>query len=128
VLNAFTLQSSAWINSGNGKFVNQQLPNEAQLFPVYALNIDDYDGDGTKDIVLGGNLYKAKPETGIYAAGYGLLLLGDGTGKFSTMSPQKSGLSVKGEIRGLRQIKRRSTPSLLVAKNNDKMEILTIAK
>ena len=40
---------------------------------VYAIE-DDFDADGDLDLVLGGNLYRAKPEVGIYDASHGLYL------------------------------------------------------
>jgi hypothetical protein len=128
VLNTFTLETMVWINDGKGTFSRRLLPAEAQFFPVYALSIEDYDADNNFDILMGGNLYRAKPETGIYAAGYGLLLKGDGSGNFKAVSGAESGLSIAGEIRGLKKIKRGSKSSVLIAKNSDKLEILNLSK
>jgi hypothetical protein len=128
VLNTFTLETIVWINDGKGTFSRRLLPAEAQFFPVYALSIEDYDADNNFDILMGGNLYRAKPETGIYAAGYGLLLKGDGSGNFKAVSGAESGLSIAGEIRGLKKIKRGSKSSVLIAKNSDKLEILNLSK
>jgi hypothetical protein len=83
VLNAYALETAVWLNKGNGTFVRHILPVEAQFFPVYAIVVDDFTHDGASDILLSGNQYRAKPETGIYAAGYGLLVRGDGHGNFS---------------------------------------------
>ena len=55
---------------------------QAQLSPVYGIEILDLNGDGHQDILLGGNLYRAKPEVGRYDASYGVCLSGDGKGNF----------------------------------------------
>ena len=76
VLSAKVLESSMAINNGNGSLTLRPLPVEAQFSPVYAISIDDYDDDGIKDILLAGNLFNAKPETGRYDASYGTFLKG----------------------------------------------------
>ena len=60
--------SGILINQGNFNFAWSELPQEAQLSPVYAIESVDVDQDGDLDLFLGGNLFKAKPEVGIYDA------------------------------------------------------------
>ncbi len=122
LLEARDLESAVWINTGNNSFSRQSLPREAQFFPVYSVSASDFDGDGKIDIVLGGNLHRAKPETGIYDAGYGLLLTGDGQGKFAAMHPSRSGLQVKGEIRSFGLLSLSGRRILLVGKSNSAPE------
>ena len=124
ILNAYTLETGVWLNNKNGTFAKQILPIEAQFFPVYAMLIDDFTGDGHADILLGGNQYRAKPETGIYAAGYGLLLKGDGTGNFQSVLASASGLSIKGEIRAMKKIEWEGRKYILVGKNNGRIGTL----
>ncbi|WP_276374999.1 VCBS repeat-containing protein [Chryseolinea sp. H1M3-3] len=128
VLNAYSFQTAVWLNTGKSSFLKIDLPIQAQFFPVYALHLDDYDYNGTLDILMGGNLHRAKPETGIYAGGYGLLLSGDGHGGFKAVAAEKSGLKIKGEIRGFRKINNGEGAILLVAKNNDTIEVLNLSK
>ena len=80
-LEAKEMRSSVLINNRNGTFTIKPLPTEAQLSPVNGITVNDYDGDGKADILLGGNFYQSKPEAGIYDASYGLLLKGDGKGR-----------------------------------------------
>ena len=61
-------------NQGEFDFENTRTPQEAQLSPVYAINHLDADDDGDLDLILGGNLFKVKPEMGIYDASYGTFL------------------------------------------------------
>ena len=112
------LESVILLNNGNGTFEIKPLPMEAQLAPVYAILIKDLDGDGQKDIVLGGNLHNVKPEIGRYDANYGIFLKGINN-DFKVLSPQESGLYLDGEIRDLKIIKIGNKEMLAVIKNND---------
>ena len=106
--------SAVLINQGDFNFTLKDLPQEAQLSPVYAIESTDVDGDGDKDLFLGGNLFKAKPEVGIYDASYGTYLENTGDGNFRSFKDGK-GFSVKGEVRDIKAIDK----TLLVFRNND---------
>jgi hypothetical protein len=123
VLTAGDLASSVWLNSGKGSFTRSLLPPRAQFSPVYALLADDFTGDGNTDILLGGNLYRAKPETGIHDASYGLLLAGDGKGNFAHVLSPLSGILVKGEIRALQGWRQAGAQKVMVGKNNAPPEL-----
>ncbi len=123
-LDVYTLETGVWINTGKGTFTKRSLPVQAQFFPVYALLVDDFTGDGILDILLGGNLFRAKPETGIYAGGYGLLLKGDQKGNFVSVSATESGLHVQGEIRKFVKLNSRGKTYVLVGKNNDQIQVV----
>ncbi len=123
ILNAYTLETRVWINAG-GKFEHHALPVEAQFSPVYAVLVQDFNGDGNLDILLGGNLYRAKPETGIYDASRGLLLFGGGDGSFESVSSKNSGINIKGEIRAFSAIKHREGKVIVIGKNNGLIELL----
>ncbi|MGD0756194.1 MAG: VCBS repeat-containing protein, partial [Bacteroidales bacterium] len=85
-LTARYMESCVMINMGNGTFRLTPLPVEAQFSPVYAICAEDFDHDGICDILIGGNQYRAKPETGIYDASYGLFLKGDTGGTWKSVS------------------------------------------
>ncbi|MBN8684576.1 MAG: VCBS repeat-containing protein [Chitinophagales bacterium] len=96
VLKAEQLQSCIFRNMGNGRFRVEPLPAAAQRTPVYAIALADMNGDGLKDLLLGGNQERCKPETGVYLATQGQVFLADGKGGFG-VKPQSMG--VEGEIR-----------------------------
>jgi hypothetical protein len=123
-LNAYTFETAVLINNKNGTFSKRMLPVQTQFFPVYALLVHDFNGDNNLDILLGGNLHKAKPETGIYAGGYGALIKGDAQGNFEFVPANESGLKIKGEIRSLKKIDVAKGEHILVGKNNDHIEVL----
>ena len=123
-LKAYTFETTVWLNNGNGTFSKGNLPVEAQFAPVYALLVDDFTGDGVLDILMGGNLLRAKPETGLYAGSYGLLMKGDSKGNFFTVPAAESGLSIHGEIRAFKKIERGGRKFILVGKNNERIQVL----
>lgn len=123
-LEADIMESSVFINNKNGTYTRMSLPKEAQLFPVYALSTADYDKDGNIDIVLGGNFYESKPEAGIYDAGYGLLLKGDGKGKFTAVNQQQSGIVIRGAVRDITDLRIKKKNYILIAKNNAAIELI----
>jgi len=122
VLKARYMESCVMINSGQGSFHITQLPVEAQFSPVYAIYAEDFDHDGICDIILGGNQYRAKPETGIYAASYGLFLKGFEGGIWKSVPSLESGLFTKGEMRDLKILTINESRIIAVARNNDNLQ------
>ena len=117
------------MNSGNETFTIKTLPIEAQFSPIYAILIDDFDGDGFQDLLMGGNFSGVPPDLGRYDASYGSVLLGDGTGAFTTTPIQSSGFVVTGEIRQMKKIKTpNSQNQILVARNNNTVAIFNQLK
>ncbi len=121
-LNAKMMESCVLINTGEGSFKIVPLPVEAQFSPVYAIIADDFDHDGNCDILIGGNQYRAKPQTGIYDASYGLLLKGSPDGTWHSVPALESGFFTKGEIRNFKILKVNSEKVLTVARNNDNLQ------
>ncbi|MEO9892130.1 CRTAC1 family protein [Aurantibacter sp.] len=115
---ANTLETTLLINEGNFKFVKSELPSTVQYSPIYAIESGDFDNDGDVDLILGGNLYKAKPEVGRYDASYGLFIENKGNLNFVSTSNNK-GFKVDGEIRSIKKIP--NTNTLIVTRNNDSL-------
>ena len=120
-LEARILETSVLINDGRGAFELRSLPLEAQLAPVYAIAADDFDGDGIVDLVLGGNLYRVKPEVGRYDASRGLFLKGRGDGSFDVWPAGRSGIHIDGELRDLVVLRVGAEFVLLGARNSDSL-------
>ncbi len=127
VLNARVLQSCVMINKG-GKFQWRPLPLEAQFSPVFAVLADDLDHDGLCELLLGGNQYRAKPETGIYAASYGSYLKAKRSGGWSVVPAVKSGFSLTGEMRDLKILRINQQQMIAVVRNNDKLQFYKMNK
>ena len=120
------LESAVLMNTGNATFKMQALPWEAQLTPIYAIHVADFDGDGNKDLLLAGNLSEVKPEIGKYDASYGVCLLGDGRGGFNFVPNRELDLYLNGQVRDMEPINLGKKNILLVAKNNDMVEALEV--
>ena len=128
VLNAYELSTSVAINDGHGKFVLKPLPGEAQISPVFGIEVHDFDSDGNQDILLGGNLYSVRPEVGRYDASFGLYLKGDGAGNFTAIPSIHSGVKIDGEVRDIITLHSAQGDIILTSRNNDTMVALKAQK
>ncbi len=118
-LDAYEFASAFLINDGHGRFSLKAFPVEAQMSPVYGIEISDLDGDGHMDVLLGGNLYRTKPEIGRYDASFGIFLKGDGQANFTAVPASESGVWFDGEVRDIVTLKQSQGDIILVARNND---------
>jgi len=108
--------------SGN-TFKATPLPLAAQMAPVYAIAVDDFDGDNKTDLLLAGNFYGLTPQLGRLDSGFGTLLSGNGGGSFYV---RPSDLSLSGQIRDFVTIQRAGKAPLVIgARNNQSPLVLT---
>lgn len=110
--------SSVLLNQ-NGNLVLENLPDEAQMSPIFAFEIADLDGDSITDFYAGGNFYRLKPEMGRLDGLQGGYFKGLGKGKFKFVSALNSGLVVNGEVRDAIFIDNH----LIVSRNNNSVLI-----
>jgi hypothetical protein len=124
MLEANTFASAIARSDGKGRFVLEALPVEAQLAPVNAIVADDFDRDGHLDLLLGGNFFGVPPSQGRYDASHGVLLRGDGHGRFVPMDAPHSGLEIDGQVRRMREVRTSNGPLVAVARNDDRLLLL----
>jgi len=117
---AHTFATALARNNGDGSFTLIPLPREAQLAPVYAILAQDVDGDGKLDLLLAGNFDGVQPEIGRMSASYGLVLRGDGLGRFTPVPAAQSGFSVPGQARDVQRVRTRRGDLYVVTRNNDR--------
>jgi enediyne biosynthesis protein E4 len=115
-------------NLGQGKFEVSPLPTALQMAPVMAMIVDDFNGDKQKDIFAAGNFYPSNIQMGRYDALLGVTLLGVGNGKFNTLTPVKTGISLDGETRFLKRVLVNDRVCYLSARNNDLVRFFTLTK
>lgn len=96
---------TAYFESGSdGRFHEKPLPIQAQYAPVFTITPLDYDADGKQDLLLCGNVNKARLRFGKSDANYGVLLKGDGKGGFHYVPQHESGLKLWGDVRSVVQV------------------------
>ncbi|MEP7257122.1 MAG: VCBS repeat-containing protein [Flavitalea sp.] len=118
-------QMSSLLLENTGKtFVERQLPAEAQWYPVYSISVADVDGDGRKDIIMGGNQSTARIKFGAYRCGKGDVFINKGSFKFERLSPLQSGIRVTGDIRNSLVVGRQ----LIFGINNERLISYSIQK
>ena len=93
-------ESCLLLNDGSGGFTVQDLPLPAQYSIVFGMAVGDFDNDGNLDAWLNQNYRNTQPEETRWVSGYGCLLLGDGSGGFTSLEPLDSGMRVNAEGRG----------------------------
>tara|TARA_B100001094_G_scaffold305176_1_gene334795 strand:- start:113 stop:1186 length:1074 start_codon:yes stop_codon:yes gene_type:complete len=99
IVEANILSHGVFLNKSKG-MIWRPLHIQAQLAPVFGINVADFDGDGIEDLFLAQNFFAQQRETPRSDGGRGLLLKGKGTGEFNPMAGAQSGIFIYGEQRG----------------------------
>jgi hypothetical protein len=113
-------------NLGNGKFQLSQLPNFAQLSSINTIIAKDFNNDNIQDLLVAGNLFASEIETPRNDASMGLLLLGKGNGEFFEVPTQQSKFIASKDVKNMSLIKTTNGFSVLIANNNDGLQIFKI--
>jgi hypothetical protein len=127
-LRAKTFASTLFENQGDGRFREIPLPIEAQLAPVTAIEVMDFDGDGLDDVLLAGNDFGVHPDEGRYDAGRGLLLRGTGTLEFQVVRAAESGFFAPLDVRGLAHVPTRRGSVIIVANNDGPVSVFGVIR
>jgi len=105
-------------NNGNGTFTMEPLPDVAQYSAINGMVTDDFDGDGNLDICMSTNDYGTVPSFGRYDALNGLILKGDGKGKFTPLNILQSGIFIPDNGKALVKLRSSDGKYLIVASQN----------
>ncbi len=116
---AKTLATTYFENTGTGKFTAKNLPNEAQVAPVYAIAITDFNNDNIKDMILVGNTDSEWVETGPIDSSNGVFLAGDGKGGFQAISNLKAGFWAGKDARSIANFRLANKKELFIVGNNN---------
>jgi len=117
-LKATMLQSCFLRNDGGGKFTLIPLPRLAQVSVINGMVVDDFDGDGNLDVLINGNDFGTAIGVGRYDAFNGLLLKGDGAGRFTPLTMQQSGICIPGNGKALVKMRGAGGEYLIAASQN----------
>lgn len=116
-------------NKGEGKFAIRPLPVEAQFSCINGIIATDYDNDGNIDLILAGNSHSNEVVYGWMDASLGILLKGNGKGDFKVVPPEKSGLFLSSDIKGLASLyDSRGNEIIIAAANSDSLIVLNLEK
>jgi len=110
------------------KFAIRPLPIQAQYAPVYAISAMDIDGDGDQDLVLGGNESMVRVRIGKTDADRGIVLRNDGSGNFSYVPQNQSGLNFLGDVRELLFLSDKGKPCLVVGQTGRAIKCYVLAE
>jgi hypothetical protein len=97
-MEATELDSGVLLNRGS-HFDWLPFPKEAQMAPVFSVNVADVDGDGIEDVFLSQNRFDLLTEFSRDDAGRGLWMRGTGDGHFKAIDASESGVAISGEQR-----------------------------
>jgi hypothetical protein len=110
-------------NTGKGlTFKGYELPQSLQFSPLTAALLADVNGDGKKEVLLGGNFYESNIEMGRYDAFYGKML-SIGAGGQMQVAPLGD-IAMKGQVRRIRMVMVGGRPCYVFAKNNAEAQVL----
>lgn len=112
------LNTALFLSNTAGTWDEKALPIQAQFTPVFAIATVDVNADGHLDLLLGGNMYKMKPELGINDASFGMLFTGNGQGDFEYVNYTESGIFCKGEVREILEVQSGDDGYIIFARNN----------
>lgn len=122
-----TLETSLFMNNGNGKFVKASLPQEIQSSPIYAIQ-SFRDDNGEIHMLFGGNQSKIKPELGINMGSYGWHLKWRNEGELEVVPASRSGFFIRGEIRDIQPYQASQGRRFLVGRNNNSLKVVDFIK
>ena len=113
-------------NKGKEGFEIGYLPVDAQFSPVFSIAFHDFNMDGIKDLLLGGNYYNREVETARNDGSVGQILINPGDGNFAPVFNAVTGLKLFLDLREMRIIQSGGRPVIIAANNNDKVQAFRV--
>ncbi|WP_282043738.1 VCBS repeat-containing protein [Winogradskyella flava] len=118
--------ASIYLENKGDAFESHQLPVEAQFSSINQVLIEDYNKDGSLDMLIAGNLYVSEVETPRNDAGFGYYFEGNGKGDFKAIPSSESGVFIKGDTKDLVKIKINNEDYIIAVKNNDYLQFIKV--
>ena len=125
---AVEFRSGIFMNKGGGKFEFVAFDNRTQQFPVNGIEYEDFDRDGTSDLLLAGNNYLSEIETTRADAGNGVFLKGMSLGRFNYLPNATTGFSANKDVRNLLVVGSKGSKSVLVVNNNSTHTLFKVTR
>lgn len=118
-----TTLETIYLENNHGKFIKKDLPMNAQIAPVHAIQSFDVNNDGNLDIITGGNTLNTRVKLGRLDGNHGQILLGNGKGNFKPMPYAQSNFNINGSIRQVEKITIGHKIHLLFGINNEAFQL-----
>ena len=118
-----TTLETIYLENDYGKFIKKDLPMNAQIAPVHAIQSLDVNNDGNLDIITGGNTLNTRVKLGRLDGNHGQILLGNGKGSFKPMPYAQSNFNINGSIRQVEKITIGNKIHLLFGVNNEAFQL-----
>lgn len=119
-------QSSIAVNDGTGNFTMVPLPQEVQYSSVNDIFSTDINGDGLKDLMIGGNDSGFLPQFSKLDASFGHVLINKGNMQFDVLESNESGFFVKGDLRQFAEVTVKGEQYVLCTINNSQPKFFKI--
>ncbi len=115
--------STVYLENQGSKFEIRPMPLEAQISPVFALEVADFNGDGNMDVLLAGNQSQIRIRLGLIDANYGSIFLGDGQGNFEYLNQSETGLKITGDAKSVQMMSINGKQHLVFGINNSPAQV-----
>jgi hypothetical protein len=118
---ATEFRSGVFLSQTDGTYHFEPLPRIAQISPLQGMVTGDFNGDGHADIYAVQNSYAPITPVGRFDGGLSQLLLGDGHGHFTPITPKASGLVVSADAKALvaLDLDQNGWPDFFASRNNN---------
>lgn len=124
-LNAYNL-STCYLENRNNRFIIKPLPIQTQFSKVAGIVVQDFDGDGKKDILVHGNDFTWRVQLGRMDASFGTVCKGDGKGNFQALPISKTGVLSNGDVRDMNFISSGNKKFIVTTSNNSSVSVINI--
>ena len=111
--------ASGIFRNNKGNFTFEKLSNEVQVSSINGIVIEDFDTDGTLDMLLGGNLFASEVETPRNDAGVGMVLQGKKENEYKALAADQNGVFIPGDVKDLKKIKGSGGKYWIIVANNN---------
>lgn len=126
---ATTMESTVFINKGEGRFDAMPMPRRAQVSAVQAVAMADVNKDGKKDILTSGNLYQTEVETPRQDGAIGTVMTMQADGRFVEIPFSRTGWFAYGDIKAMEVIRDALGREIIItACNNGPVRVFQIGR
>ena len=110
-------------------FTFKPLPKAVQESVTNSVVVTDINGDGKKDLLLGGNIYNMEIETTPLDASNGYTLIQKENGEFNVLRSTQTGLDASKDVKDMMMLTNADGSNFfLVANNNDQLQMFELIK